>query len=141
MEEAKSLRAAVAREDLRGLMEGIRKLTKEHRRRLLYMGYSRLQYWIDWQAEKHGVPVVVVNPSGTSSTYPKCDAKLKEIRRRYMRCPNCGFEGDRDVIAVVNIRLRAMGGSLVAPTAPQMTNEAPSRWGEPMSRPKGTSAL
>lgn len=141
--EAKSLKAAVAREDLRGLKEGVRKLAKDHRRRLLYMGYSRLLYWIDWQAEKHGVPVMAVNPRGTSTTCPRCGARLLEVGRRYMRCPNCGFEGDRDVIAVINIRLKAlkMGGALPAPTAPQMTDETPSRWGEPMNRPKRISAI
>mgnify|MGYP001773009858 CR=1 FL=1 len=139
--EAKSLKAAVAREDLRGLRDSIRRLAKDHRRRLLYMGYSRLLWWIDWQAEKHGVSVVAVSPRGTSTKCPRCGAKLKEIRRRYMRCPKCGFEGDRDVVAVLNIRARAVGGSLTTPTAPQMTDEAPSRWGEPMSRPRGTLAL
>jgi len=31
-----------------------------------------------------------------------------------------------------------MGGSLTTPTAPQMTDVIPNRWGEPVSRPKGT---
>ena len=64
VEDAKSLRATVAREDLKGLRDSIRRLAEDHRRRLLYMGYSKLLWWIDWQAEKHGVPVIAVSPRG-----------------------------------------------------------------------------
>ena len=85
------------------------------------MGYSRLGKWIDWQAEKHGVPLAIVNPNGTSS-----------------ECPECGFEADGDVIGKLNIRKRALkklgikidfGGVLATPTALQMTDVNPNRWG------------
>ena len=47
------------------------------------------------------------------------------------------MEEDRDRIAVLNIEKRALrllglsGGSLTAPTAPQMTDVTPNRCGEP----------
>jgi len=68
------------------------------------------------------VPVVVVDPRGTSTTCPKCGGKMEEVRCRWMRCTVCGFEEDRDAIAVLNIEKRAlsqMGGPLAAPTAPR----------------------
>jgi transposase len=49
---------------------------------------------------------------------------------RRLRCPQCNFEADRDVVEKLNIRKRALkmlrikedsGGSLTTPTAPQMT--------------------
>jgi len=43
------------------------------------MGYSRIEKWIDWQAEKHGVPLAIVNPNGTSSEFPHM--QLQRIRR------------------------------------------------------------
>ena len=55
----------------------------------------------------------------------------------------CGLEEDRDRIAVLNIEKMALeqlglsGGSLTAPTAPQMTDVTPNRCGEPMIRPEG----
>ena len=52
---AKRLGYAVAREDLKCLKELLRKLPKNHRTRLLLMGYSRIGKWIDWQSLKHGV--------------------------------------------------------------------------------------
>jgi len=130
--------AAVAREDLTDLKERLDHLAYGHRRRTTWLTYRRLAWWIDWQAAKRGVLVVVVNPRGTSTTCPFCGARLVETGHRYMRCPKCGFEADRDVVAVFNIEKRAqMGGPLTAPTAPQMTDVPTNRWGEPMSRPKG----
>jgi IS605 OrfB family transposase len=151
---AKRLGYAVAREDLTGLINSLRRIkNKDHRTKLIIMGYSRLGRWIDWQAMKHGVPLAIVNPNGTSSECPKCDSKLEETGYRRLKCPRCGFEADRDIIGKLNIRKRALkklkikvipGGVLAPLTAPQMTDVNPNRWGEPMSRPqrgRGTLAL
>ena len=140
---ALKLQHAVAREDLTGLINSLRKIkNKDHRTKLIIMGYSRLVKWIDWQAMKHGVPLAIVNPNGTSSECPKCDSKLEENGYRRLKCPRCGFEADRDIIGKLNIRKRALkilgikvipGGVLAPLTAPQMTDVNPNRWGEPMS--------
>jgi IS605 OrfB family transposase len=131
---AKQGQLAVAREDLTGLVESLRRLPKGHRTALITLGYRRLGYWIDWQAEKNGVPILVVEPAGTSSTCPRCGSELVEVGHRMLRCPRCGLEADRDTIAILNIERRAlskMGGSLATPTAPQMTDVNPNGWGEP----------
>jgi IS605 OrfB family transposase len=151
---ALKLQYALAREDLTGLINSLRKIkNKDHRTKLIIMGYSRLVKWIDWQAMKQGVPLAIVNPNGTSSECPKCGSKLEENGYRRLRCPRCGFEADRDVIGKLNIRKRALkklrikanpGGVLAPLTAPQMTDVNPNRWGEPMNRPQrggGTLAL
>jgi IS605 OrfB family transposase len=140
---AKRLGYAVAREDLTGLINSLRKIrNKDHRTKLIIMGYSRLVMWIDWQAMKHGVPHAIVNPNGTSSECPQCDSKLEENGYRRLKCPICGFEADRDIIGKLNIRKRALkilgisGGVLAPLTAPQMTDVSLNRWGEPMNRPQ-----
>jgi IS605 OrfB family transposase len=149
---AKKLGYAVAREDLTGLINSLRKIrNKDHRTKLIIMGYSRLGRWIDWQAMKHGVPLAIVNPNGTSSECPQCGPKdLEENGYRRLRCPRCSFEADRDIVGKLNIRRRALkilgisGGVLAPLTAPQMTDVSPNRWGEPMNRPQrggGTPAL
>jgi IS605 OrfB family transposase len=141
---AKRHQYAVAREDLTNLVNNLRKLPKEHKISLLILSYRRLEHWIDWQCEKQGVPVITVKPRGTSSTCPKCSSRLVEKGYRRFRCPSCGFEADRDTVAVMNIEriaLSKMGGPLAAPTAPQMTDVSPNRCGEPVSRPKGALAL
>ena len=92
-------------------------------------------------AMKHGVPLAIVNPNGTSSECPKCDSKLEENGYRRLKCPKCGFEADRDIIGKLNIRKRALkilgikvipGGVLAPLTAPQMTDETRID-GEPMN--------
>jgi len=106
---AKTHGYAVAREDLKGLIESLRKLPKDHKVKLLIMEYSRIGKWIDWQCEKQGVPRIVVDARNTSKECPKCDHKgLEENGYRVLRCPECGFKEDRDVIAKLNIRRKAL---------------------------------
>ena len=135
---------AVAREDLTDLVENLRKIPKDHKVRLLMLSYRKLEFWIDWQTEKHGVPIIVIEPNGTSSICPNCGSKLKESNRRIMKCVNCGLEDDRDSIAILNIEKKALskiGGSLTTPTASQMTDVAPNRCGELMNSLKEPSSF
>ena len=151
MRIAKKLRYAVAREDLKGLINSLRKIkNKDHRTKLIIMGYARLGKWIDWQAMKQGVPHAIVNPNGTSSECPKCDSKLEEAGYRRLRYPQCSFEADRDIIGKLNIRKGALkmlrikvnpGGSLTTLHSLQMTDVSPNRWGESMNRLEGILAL
>jgi len=135
---------AVAREDLTGLIESLRKLPREHKVSLLILSYRKISEWIDWQCRKHGVPSTAVDPMDTSTKCPRCRSKMGENGYRVFKCPRCGFEADRDTVAVLNIEIKAsykMGGSLTTPTAPHMTDVAPNRCGEPVSPLKGTLAL
>jgi transposase len=69
---------------------------------------------------------------------------MMENGYRVFKCPRCGFESDRDTVAVLNIEKKAlskMGGSLTTPTAPQMTDVNTNRCEEPMNPLKGTLAL
>ena len=144
VELSKKLGYAVAREDLKGLIETLRDLPKDHRKKLNIMGYKRMRKWIDWQAMKRRVPLAIVNPNRTSSECPKCGSKnLEENGYRRLRCPRCEFEADRDIIGKLNIRKRALkklrikvipGGSLTTLHSLQMTDVNPNRWGEPMNR-------
>jgi hypothetical protein len=109
-------------------------LPKEHKVRMIALSYRRLSYWIDWQAEKHGVPTIIIEPKGTSSTCPICNSKLRENWYRRLKCNKCGFEADRDSIAILNIERRAiqkMWGALTPLNAPQMKHVNPNRCGEP----------
>jgi len=110
-------------ESLRNLVKNVNKLPKEFRDKLYLMQYRRIQYWIEWQAKKHGILVRYVNPSYSSVSCPKCGRKMKEVSRRWFRC-NCGYENDRDVIAIMNLNGR---GSLTLSTAPQMRDVNPNQ--------------
>jgi len=54
----------------------------------------------------HGVPIVFVNPKGTSRTCSKCGAK-GVVKGRIFVCKKCGLKLDRDLNASRNIALRA----------------------------------
>jgi transposase len=104
--------------------------------KLNIMGYSRLVKWMDRQSAKHGTPLVIVDPSGTSSECPKCDSKLAESGYRRLKCPRCGFEADRDNVGKLNIGKKALkmlgikidfGGVLAPLTATQMIDVNPNR--------------
>jgi len=141
---AKKLGYAVAREDLTGLKESLRKLPKTHRTKLMLMGYSRIERWIDWQSLKHGVLRVVVDARNTSIECLKCGfIGLEETGYRRLRYPRCGFEGDRDEIGKLNVRKRALkmlklsGRALTPQQLPPKAGVNPNRLGEPRSRLKG----
>jgi len=40
---------------------------------------------------------MAVEPRGTSTTCPRCGARLREAESRWMRCGKCGFEGAEGV--------------------------------------------
>jgi IS605 OrfB family transposase len=125
---AKQYQYAVTREDLTKLVESLRKLPKGHKVALLILSYRTLEFWIDWQCEKHGVPIIIVEPKGTSTMCPRCNSKLVENGYRKMICLRCNFEADRDTVAILNIERKAkMWGALTPLNASQMTDVSPNR--------------
>jgi transposase, IS605 OrfB family, central region len=110
-------------ENLRNLIKNVDRLPGEFRDKLYLMQYRRLQYWISWQARKHGVVVEFVNPRYSSVSCPKCGQKMRGVSHRWSKCA-CGYENDRDVIAITNLNGR---GSLTLSTAPQMRDVVPNR--------------
>jgi transposase, IS605 OrfB family, central region len=110
-------------ESLKNLIKNLSKLPKEFHDKFYLMQYRRLQYWISWQARKHGMVIEFVNPSYSSVSCPKCGKRMEEVGYRWFKC-SCGYENDRDVIAVVNLNGR---GSLTLSTAPQMRDVNPNR--------------
>ncbi|QXJ32687.1 RNA-guided endonuclease TnpB family protein [Saccharolobus shibatae] len=114
-------------ENLKNLINHVNKLPREFRDELYLMQYRRVQYWIEWQAKKRGLLVQYVNAHYSSVSCPKCSKKMKEVGYRYFSCPSCGYENDRDVIAVVNLNGR---GSLTLSTAHQMRDVNPNQWWE-----------
>ena len=83
--------------------------------------YRELQKRIECKARLYGVPVFKVSPRGTSSTCPKCGSKLRNMGNRHLKCPVCGLEGDRDLIAAINLGMRGAQATLMASDA----DEAP----------------
>jgi IS605 OrfB family transposase len=110
-------------ENLRNLIKNVDRLPKEFHDKFYLMQYRRLQYWISWQARKHGMVIEFVNPSYSSVSCPRCGRKMEEVSHRWFKC-SCGYENDRDVIAIMNLNGR---GSLTLSTAPQMRDVRANR--------------
>ena len=110
-------------ENLKNLIKHVKNLHKQLRDKLYLMQYRKIQCWIDWQAKKHGLLINYVYAAYSSIKCPKCNRKMKEIYHRWFKC-DCGYENDRDVIAIINLNGR---GSLSLSTAPQMRDVAPNQ--------------
>jgi putative transposase len=117
-------------EDLEKLRENNKKSRRFNKKLGLWF-YCRIQFCIEYEARERGLEVVEIDPRGTTSKCPRCGGKLVEYRYRVLKCKKCGFIGDRDVAATINIygkyvfkhsRCRAPG---VAPNAPK-PDENPS---------------
>ncbi|MEM2055262.1 MAG: zinc ribbon domain-containing protein [Sulfolobales archaeon] len=82
--------------------------------------YRRMQFTIGYEALERGLLVSYVNPMKTSSTCPRCGSRLEDSGSRVLKCTRCGFTGDRDVIACINLfyrysRCGVLGVALNAP--------------------------
>jgi len=53
--------------------------------------------------------VKYVNPSYSSKTCPLCSGRMAAYEGRLMRCKECCLVLDRDVVAVLNLRMRGAG--------------------------------
>jgi len=121
VEEAIKLNAnVIILENLKNMIKHVKNLHKKFRNKLYLMQYRKIQYWIDWQAKKHGLLVKYVYSAYSSIKCPKCNRRMKKIYHRWLKC-NCGYENDRDIIAIINLNGR---GSLSLSTAPQMRDVA-----------------
>ena len=111
----------IALEDLTEIRDSIR-YSAEMNGRLHRWSFRKLQSIIEYKGKLRGVKVVFVNPAYTSSLCPICGGKLSPNGHRVLKCSNCGFEADRDVVGSWNIRLKAleMWGVSVPPESQPM---------------------
>lgn len=105
VKKAKDSNSYLVIEDL----TGIRQRTNHKGRRLRKMigGWSfyQLRAFISYKAEIAGVPLVTVNPAYTSQTCSQCG--LTGSRRKHLfSCKSCGYVGDSELNASLNIALR-----------------------------------
>jgi putative transposase len=129
-ELALEYRSLIILEDLEKLKENGKRDRKFNKRLGLWF-YRRVQFCVEYEARERNLEVVKVNPRGTSSKCPRCGGRLAEGGYRVLRCGKCGFVGDRDVIATLNLygkyvsRYSRCGVPGVAPNAPK-PDEVPS---------------
>jgi putative transposase len=117
--------AALVLERLNGMKVRLRNASKRLRRRLLnhwsIMTFHRI---LEAKARAYGVPLIFVNPSGTSKTCPICGGCL---RGQDKACPSCGLS--RHYVAAINIACRGIENS------PVFQGWGRGQWGTPVARP------
>ena len=100
--------------------------SKKYNKRLSLWTYHRIQSYIYYKALIEGLPVIYVNPKGTSRTSP-LGGKLVFINYKWVKLPN-GHVVTRDIIASWNLALRGLSlltrdvgsrGFVDSPKAPQ----------------------
>jgi putative transposase len=114
--------SAIILEDLKNMRKKSRG-SKAINGRLNRWSFRKLQNIIDHKANLAGLNVKYVNAKGTSSLCPTCGGKLSPNGYRRMKCPICGLEENRDVIAVKNLLYKHqmdVGASSVHPKSPPM---------------------
>lgn len=75
---------------------------------ILNQGWGILKEMLTYKQAWVGGELILVNPKFTSQTCPKCTHKSKENRKTqsHFECVNCGFSGNADHIASINILAR-----------------------------------
>ena len=104
---AGQMQATLVLERLKGVKLGIslKQASKRMRQRLLnHWSIMAFQRILMAKANEYGVPVVLVNPKGTSKTCPICGGCL---RGQDKGCPSCGLS--RHYVAAINIARRGLG--------------------------------
>ncbi len=103
---------------------GIRRLyrkgngqTRYHRAQLNSWSYHELDKQLSYKTSWNGLPVVHVNPKGTSSKCSACgDQMVFSKESRTLRCSTCSLVIDRDVNAARNILSAGLRFSLKGPS-------------------------
>ncbi len=107
-------------------LKNIRKRSERPRElngRMNRWGFRKLQTTIEYKAKLAGLNVIYVKAEGTSSLCPRCRVRLSPSGYRLMKCPKCGLDEDRDVIAVRNLLQMHVPSSTVQGEGPPMKKE------------------
>lgn len=121
VDTAKRTERGVALEELTGIRERVR-FRRSQRATLHSWSFYQLRTFIEYKAQRQGVPVVAVDPRNTSRACPICGCIDKQNRpsQDTFHCVSCDFSGLADHIAAVNISRRAVVSQPYVSTMPAL---------------------
>jgi len=128
--DAKRKKFGVVMEKLTGIRKLYRKGNwqgRSFRGRMNAWSFAELQRQIEYKARWEGIPVIYVNPSGTSVKCSICGSRMKPEENRTLKCPSCGFTVDRDLNAARNILARGVRFAPFASASEAMVQEPQRR--------------
>lgn len=99
----------LAFERLDGIRDRVRG-SKRFNRMMASWAFRQMADFVQYKAERAGVRVVFVDPRKTSRTCPKCGHATRANRPEqvHFRCVACGYQGNADVVASLNIAAAAL---------------------------------
>jgi len=106
--ELVSIKHGAILEDLRNIKDRILNGNKDLNRKLSKWNCRTFQFVLEYKLKWFGLQVKYVNPANSSKTCPLCSGRLSAYRDRLMKC-KCGFIQNRDVVAVINLRMWGLG--------------------------------
>ncbi|AWR88190.1 MULTISPECIES: RNA-guided endonuclease InsQ/TnpB family protein [Meiothermus] len=127
----------LAFEKLDGIRDRIRG-SKRFNRMVASWAFRQLADFVLYKAERAGVRVIFVDPRKTSRTCPKCGHATRANRTTQadFRCVACGYQGNADVVASLNIAGVAAGLLRQGPPDTARPSAAP-RCGAGQAAPAG----
>jgi len=118
---AKDTGSGIALEELTYIRDRAR-FRQPQRARMTGWAFAQLRFFVEYKAQRDGVPVVLVDPKHTSQQCSVCGHIAKGNRPTQARfsCKKCGYTTPADFNAAENIRHRArVKWPLVAVRSPQ----------------------
>jgi IS605 OrfB family transposase len=108
VDKARRHSLGIALEDLSGIRERVT-VQRAQRSTLHTWSFFQLRAFLDYKAQRAGIPLVAVDPRNTSRTCPACGCVEPANRRSQalFLCVQCGFAAHADHVAAVNIARRA----------------------------------
>jgi len=121
--KAKGTMRGIALEDLTGIRSRIR-LPRAARQRFGNWAFFQLDTFIRYKARLRGVPVVFVDPRGTSRTCHVCGDSARSSRKSQslFSCGTCGCTCSADINAAINIARRAAVNQPIAVHPPSLSH-------------------
>lgn len=118
VEKAQDTHRIIALENLKGIREA--KVRRKQRSKHSNWSFYQLRQFINYKAEREGVPVVLVDPRHTSQQCSQCGYidRANRVSQSSFSCKSCGFSANADFNASLNIRDRAVVNQ------PMVTGEA-----------------
>jgi len=91
-------------EKLDGIRNRVRG-SKRFNRMISSWPFRQLADFIEYKAARYGIPVLYIDPRGTSKTCPKCGHSTRSNRpdQGHFRCVACGYAANADLVAARNI--------------------------------------
>jgi IS605 OrfB family transposase len=109
VQKAQGTGRGIAIEDLQGIRARVT-VRRPQRASLHSWSFFQLRQFIEYKAQRAGIPVIAVDPRHTSRTCPACGCVDKRNRpsQSLFTCVQCGFAAHADTVAAVNISRRAV---------------------------------